>query len=1192
MDWQGTVSTNTIAAWGLRLALLMLFPGWWSAGSSRSFASAQELDEQRASRPLLQIEGAPLPGPHADRPLEEQPDVQTHCAAARELIEQQKFPEAVVELNAALNRDGGCCYEVLYLLAQAKRGVGRWGEARLAAELASVYRPGAADVHLFLGRLHRDQRRPEFAIAHFRTAALAAEVEPDNPHVAVAWYELGECLAEAGYLTAAVESFERFDHVVWEERPAQQSAEAVASILRQRPYGALDRRLELLRRLGQADELARTAERAYRTRPEEPYLERLYVRTLLEAGQAEPAFDFCRERLAASPAGDPRSDVRLTLAIETGSAAGRLSEWVAQLAADVTRDDGAELARRVAERLDAAGDHALSLALWRPLAEAHPNDAGTAWALAGACRESGDLAGAVRSLIAFVRANPDGVEIPPEPLAAWTRSFAATEELLRLVHELSAGADSDAATSAVLGSAAAAAGQAELAEQLFRAALEQRPDFVLVHLAWARMALADYQWDAALAHAERALTIAPDSPAAQHLRGQAFAGLDRQADAEQAFKAAAAARPEQVAYVLELARHYRRTGNLLAAQRYFQQAWSADRSLGEAVEELIDCYLEGGKVEIARACLKEAEASDVPDDVLRRARTALRFAAAPMQAEHLAELTQQFAQYPDDIRTGLKLAAGLYLHQRVDEALPVLEQVQARAPDDERLTFLLARVQLRRMKNEAAIGVLEQAARRFPNRQGVLRLLADAYLADFRVEEARQVLQRLLALEVAAEQRQQLREYLLNTYLWFSEFDAALDAVAQWQASEPAETSWGRVRLQVLLTAERADEAVAYATERLEAATARLEESQARGKSLSARLREDPKDADARAQLQNLERELETRAAELYERRVEFVRVCLGTQRLAMAEEQVRAWLAEDPEPAEWLEWLIEVLLAAERGDAALEAVGELMPKTPADVIEAFTWRARARALTGDLQQGLDELNSLLEEGFVQSDPRLRAQVRGEILTLLVEASEHDRALALCDRWLAGIPAQEREARLGVLTLKRRVLSTADRLEEQLEVLEELLAAQPNDPGLNNDLGYTWIDRGQHLERGLAMIKLAVAADPLNAAFLDSLGWAYYKSGDFPGARLHLSRAVRLRSGQDPVLYDHLGDAEYRAGDPDAARAAWEQALTLLTTGAPSDATPRDTHLIAALRGKLSALAESARPAVAPTADEQEAPQP
>jgi tetratricopeptide (TPR) repeat protein len=467
---------------------------------------------------------------------------------------------------------------------------------------------------------------------------------------------------------------------------------------------------------------------------------------------------------------------------------------VAELTGEVTQGRQADLARRLASRLDEQRDHQHSVPLWRALADARPEDSAAAWALAGALKASGNLAGALDSLIGFVRQGDRPLPqsqgaCPLDRLAAWMCRFQDTDELLRLVTERTGREGCDFATYTVLGATAAAAGQGELAERLFTAALEDRPGFAMAHLAWGQMLLSAYRWEEALRHAEQALAESPGLAAAHLLRAEAYTGLDDYDEAEKAYKAALEADPGQVAYTLALARHYRRTGNLLAAQRYLQQAWSIEDkdhlcpTRGEAVEELIDTYLEGGKAEIARAVLKEAEASDVSDDVLRRVRTALQFASAPMQTEHLAELARQFEQFPEDVSTGLKLAAGLYMNYQVDQARSVLQQVQARAPGGAQswsfappgLVPLLARVRLRLLENQSAIRLLEEAGRRYPRRQSVLHLLADAYLAEFRVDDARQTFQRLLALDLTPDQQEPVRVALLASCLEFSDLDAALE---------------------------------------------------------------------------------------------------------------------------------------------------------------------------------------------------------------------------------------------------------------------------------------------------------------------------------------------------------------------------------------------------------------------------------
>ena len=53
----------------------------------------------------------------------------------------------------------------------------------------------------------------------------------------------------------------------------------------------------------------------------------------------------------------------------------------------------------------------------------------------------------------------------------------------------------------------------------------------------------------------------------------------------------------------------------------------------------------------------------------------------------------------------------------------------------------------------------------------------------------------------------------------------------------------------------------------------------------------------------------------------------------------------------------------------------------------------------------------------------------------------------------------------------------------------------PDDAGVNNDLGYLYADQGKNLEKAEAMIRKAVQEEPDNGAYLDSLGWVLFKRG-------------------------------------------------------------------------------------------------
>jgi len=113
------------------------------------------------------------------------------------------------------------------------------------------------------------------------------------------------------------------------------------------------------------------------------------------------------------------------------------------------------------------------------------------------------------------------------------------------------------------------------------------------------------------------------------------------------------------------------------------------------------------------------------------------------------------------------------------------------------------------------------------------------------------------------------------------------------------------------------------------------------------------------------------------------------------------------------------------------------------------------------------------------------------------------------------------------------------------EILEQVYRENPNEPGINNDLGYLYADQGKNLEQAEKMIRIAIDSDPENAAYLDSLGWVLYKQEKFAEALPHLKKASEKELGQDGTIYDHLGDIYHRLEKIDQAVEAWKKALEL-----------------------------------------------
>lgn len=106
------------------------------------------------------------------------------------------------------------------------------------------------------------------------------------------------------------------------------------------------------------------------------------------------------------------------------------------------------------------------------------------------------------------------------------------------------------------------------------------------------------------------------------------------------------------------------------------------------------------------------------------------------------------------------------------------------------------------------------------------------------------------------------------------------------------------------------------------------------------------------------------------------------------------------------------------------------------------------------------------------------------------------------------------------------------------------LELEPDQPFVLNYLGYSWIDRGEHLEEGREMIERAVAQRPRDGYIVDSLGWVHFLMGNYGEAVTHLERAVEL-SPADPTINDHLGDAYWRVGRKTEARFQWRRALDM-----------------------------------------------
>ena len=127
------------------------------------------------------------------------------------------------------------------------------------------------------------------------------------------------------------------------------------------------------------------------------------------------------------------------------------------------------------------------------------------------------------------------------------------------------------------------------------------------------------------------------------------------------------------------------------------------------------------------------------------------------------------------------------------------------------------------------------------------------------------------------------------------------------------------------------------------------------------------------------------------------------------------------------------------------------------------------------------------------------------------------------------------------------------RLDDMEKWLRQLMQLQPEDPQAYNMLGYSLADRGLRLPEALALIEKAVQLAPNDPFIQDSLGWVKFRMGDLQQAQRLLQAAYTERP--DAEIAAHLGEVLWVMGDKDRAAHIWREGLRLN----PENTTLRQT---------------------------------
>lgn len=245
--------------------------------------------------------------------------------------------------------------------------------------------------------------------------------------------------------------------------------------------------------------------------------------------------------------------------------------------------------------------------------------------------------------------------------------------------------------------------------------------------------------------------------------------------------------------------------------------------------------------------------------------------------------------------------------------------------------------------------------------------------------------------------------------------------------------------------------------------------------------------------------------------------------------------LRPDLTPARLL--LGDLLAADRRPYAALAALNEIPPNDALTPLVQLH-RAELRRETGDSAAAIAILDGLARQ-FPQTPLPLAR--KAEILRAKGKFAD---AASAYDVAITRLPPQPKTG-AWALFYGRAVArdQMGDWTDAQAD-LQHALALSPDQPLVQNYLGYSWADRNIHLSDARRMIEKAMSAQPNDGAIVDSLGWVLLREGDLPRAIQTLEHASELQP-VDATINGHLGDAYAAAGRRLEAVYQWRRALAL-----------------------------------------------
>jgi tetratricopeptide (TPR) repeat protein len=115
-----------------------------------------------------------------------------------------------------------------------------------------------------------------------------------------------------------------------------------------------------------------------------------------------------------------------------------------------------------------------------------------------------------------------------------------------------------------------------------------------------------------------------------------------------------------------------------------------------------------------------------------------------------------------------------------------------------------------------------------------------------------------------------------------------------------------------------------------------------------------------------------------------------------------------------------------------------------------------------------------------------------------------------------------------------------DRVDDMEKALRHVIEISPENQQAYNALGYSFADRNIRLPEARVLLEKALSLAPDDAFIIDSMGWLEFRENKIDSALSNLQRAYKLRPDADIAV--HVGEVLWTLGDQKKAIAIWKEA--------------------------------------------------